>query len=118
MEKTVKAAKGVTTGGVDFIISWDDITGIKGTVISKSDNRPLLNARVVLIDGKGKTAGIALANDKGEYSIVGAEPGVYSAIVTLQTAYVSSEDIKIEPDKATTVDFLIDLPEIEGRKNK
>lgn len=118
MEKTVKVAKGVTTGGVDFIISWDDITGIKGTVISKSDNRPLLNARVVLIDGKGKTAGIALANDKGEYSIVGAEPGVYSAIVTLQTAYVSSEDIKIEPNKATTVDFLIDLPEIEGRKNK
>jgi hypothetical protein len=115
IEKTVKVMKGQTTGGLTFVLNWEDKTGISGQVWSKT-GKPLLNARVLLIDDLGKTVGIALTSDTGTYSIVGVEPGVYQASVTLMGNHIATDDIEVRAGKSTDVEFQIDLKEHVPKK--
>jgi hypothetical protein len=117
MEKTVKTKKGQTRGDVEFVVNWDDITGISGDVKYIEDKKPVMNERVVLRDKSGRTSGIVFTNNKGGYSIVGAKPGVYDAAVRHQKNYIIRENIIVESGRSTRVDFLVESskPEKAGK---
>jgi hypothetical protein len=109
VSKTVGLKKGETTGDVNFLIAWDNKTGIRGRVVSAADNKPFISARVVLRDpATVRTVGITFTDIEGGYSIIGVTPGVYEAAVTKRTGETVIENVVVKSGKATEINFLID----------
>ena len=109
VSKTVGLKKGETMGDVNFLVKWDDKTGIRGRVAYAADNKPYISARVVLRDpATARTVGITFADIEGGYSIIGVTPGVYDAAVTKREGETVIEDIVVEPGKSTEINFLVE----------
>jgi hypothetical protein len=77
--KTVAVTAGSTTHDVNFLLKWDDVTGVMGHVTSSVDGSPIGDAEIVLRGSSGEEVGNAYTDAAGGYSITGVPPGVYSA---------------------------------------
>jgi hypothetical protein len=111
VKQTTAVAAGAVSGNVDFVIGWQDPTGISGFVRRAPDGQPLVSARVALSDDAGNIAGIALTSVSGEFSIMGVEPGLYHATASSAGKGGLVENLRITPGVSTHVDFLIEMPE-------
>ncbi len=82
---------------------------IKGKVTDQS-GEPLAYTRVMLQVGD-KTVNLAMADDKGEYSLFGVEPGTYDLVADAQMTCKKSQrktDVKVASSQVMFVDFSID----------
>jgi Carboxypeptidase regulatory-like domain len=112
LTKTVKTSKGKVTGNVNFIVNWDDATGINGYVTSSVDGNPVKNAKVDLTDSSGNDIGTARTDDSGKYSIVAVLPGVYgvTAFWPEGDSWIEKKNISVKYGKSTIVNFEFDKP--------
>jgi hypothetical protein len=114
--KTVKITKGSITENVNFVLKWDDITGVSGTVRSSVDNKTIEGIRVILWDMSGNQFASAKTDETGKYSIVGVPPGTYKLTALWLRFFpkpdetINKENILVEQGKSTVVDFVFDKP--------
>jgi hypothetical protein len=47
MTKIVKITKRQTVGNINFIVKWDDITGISGKIKSSINDKPIKDAKIL-----------------------------------------------------------------------
>ncbi|MEE9613655.1 MAG: carboxypeptidase-like regulatory domain-containing protein [Thermodesulfobacteriota bacterium] len=120
LTREVTIRKGETTPNVNFVVKWDDITGISGHVKSSIDGSPIKNAEVVLWDASEKRAGYAYTDEAGNYSILGLPPGSYQAAAFWPGGggWVREMDILIESGKTTEVNFEFDMPAPTSRSEE
>lgn len=120
LTKTVKITKGQVTENVNFVVKWDDITGITGHVRSSIDNKPIKNARIVLFDSSGENIASSRTDENGEYSIIGVEPGIYEATAFWPTGgvWIDKPNVIIEHGKSTIVNFEFDKPAPTSKNEK
>jgi len=113
LTKKVAIEKSKTTANVNFVVKWDDITGIVGYVKSSIDDKPIKDAEIVLRDEFGNDIGSAYTDETGKYSIVGVAPGNYKAAAFWPTGEydtVYKENIAVTSSKQTTVDIYFNAP--------
>lgn len=106
MERVVSVKKGQTTK-VDFIMRWNDNTGISG-VVTGADNQPIQWAEIVLSKPFKALYASAYTDAAGRYSIFGVSPGTYKvAAFKAGYAYETKQNIVIEKGKSTEVNFTL-----------
>jgi hypothetical protein len=107
--KTVKIQKGKITENVNFVINWDDITGISGTVKSSIDNRPFISFGILLRDMSGNAVAQTITDATGKYYIRSVPPGVYIVnvlhIAIPREEWIEKNNIIVEQGKSTEVNF-------------
>jgi hypothetical protein len=112
VSKSTSLKKGETTGDVNFLVEWDDKTGVMGRVVSAADKKPLISARVVLRNPvTNRTVGITFTDIEGGYSIIGVPPGVYKAAVTRRKGDTEIENVVVKNGKTTEINFLVEVVE-------
>lgn len=114
--KRVKTTKSSITENVNFVLKWDDITGISGYVRSSVDNKTIEGIRIILWDMSGNAIVNAITDKTGRYSIVGLPPGTYK-LTALWLRFIPKPDEKIDKEnimvkkgKSTRVDIIFDKP--------
>jgi uncharacterized surface anchored protein len=114
--KQVEITKGSITENINFIVKWDDITGVNGHVKSSLDNNPIEGSKIILRDVSGNEIAYAITDETGKYSIVGVPPGTYQ-LTALWLSYspgpeerIDKENVLIKQGESTVVDFVFHKP--------
>ncbi len=96
---------GRSVSDLSITVAWDDPTGISGTVRRLSDRWGISDVRVLLINNSGEQVGRAITNYYGEFSIVGIEPGAYTATVYWQGGDPIAKPVAVVAGKSSRLDF-------------
>jgi len=117
LTKTARITKGETTKNVNFVVKWDDITGVSGYVKSLIDDKPVEGVGITLSDQSGNPIATAITYGTGRYSIVGVSPGIYkvtalwpSLRAKIPGNVIEKTNILIEQGKSTVVNFEFNKP--------
>ena len=92
-------------------ITWNDLTGVSGTVRTLPDRRGIADVTVLLKDSSGEHAGRAVTNYYGEFSIVGMAPGNYTATAYWQGGDPVGKQVVIQAGLSSPINFEFKSPD-------
>ena len=78
-------------------------TGVRGTLLDKEDNSPLVNATVI-ISGTGI---VASSTSEGDFEITGMPPGTYDLLVSHTGHLPIEKEITVRPNEILDLDNLV-----------
>lgn len=111
MSTYIEVPKGQLVENIDFMVYWNNITGISGKISYISDGQPIKGATISIGTSDDVHIGRTISDENGNYSIVGLEPGIYNVIFWHKKGVFFKKDlIKVEPGKSTNVNFVMTLP--------